>query len=110
MNATAVSGIILSSLDAIQGLLPLLGPAGATAGAVTNVITTLTKIIPVAQHVAPLVGDEGTLIFQGIKNIVGNLRGTQTSAEQDAALDELDSRVDAAWDAIASKFDPDARA
>lgn len=110
MNATVIAGIILSALTAIQSLLPLLGVAGNSAAAVTNIITALTKIIPVLEQLAPIVGDEISLIYQGVKNIIANLRGdgVVTSAQQDADLDALDARVDAAWDKIAPQFDPDA--
>lgn len=110
MNATVIAGIILSSLTAIQSLLPLLGTAGAAASAVTNIITALTKIVPVLEQIAPLLGNEVSLIYQGVKNIIANLRGTdvETTAQQDADLDALDARVDSAWDAISVKFDPDA--
>ena len=110
MNATVIAGIILSSLTAIQSLLPLIGIAGNTATIVTNIITALTKIVPMLEQLAPLVGDEISLIYQGVKNIIANLRGdgVVTDAEQDAALDALDTRVDASWDAISAQFDPDA--
>lgn len=110
MNPTLIAGIILSSLTAIQSLLPLLGVAGSTSAAVVNIITALTKIIPVLEQLAPIVGDEISLIYQGIKNIIANLRGTdvETTAQQDADLDALDARVDAAWNAISAQFDPDA--
>jgi hypothetical protein len=110
LNATAIAGIILSSLTAIQSLLPLLGVAGASSAAVVNIINALTKIIPMLAQLAPLVGDEITLIYQGIKNIIANLRGTdiETTEQQDADLDALDARVDASWNAVAAQFDPDA--
>lgn len=112
MNATAVSGIIQSSLTVIEAVLPLLGPAGAAASAVAPIIAALTKIVPIVGQIAPLVPDEAALIYQGVKNIIGNLRGegVTTTAQQDADLDALDKRADSAWDAIAPKFDPDAAA
>lgn len=110
MNATIISGIILSSLTAIQSLLPLLGVAGNAASIVTTIIAALTKIIPTIEQLAPLVGDEAGLIYQGVKNIIANLRSDSvaTTAQQDADLDVMDARVDASWDTIAPKFDPDA--
>lgn len=110
MNATIVSGIILSSLTAIQSLLPLLGVADNTAAIVANIIGALTKIVPVLEKLAPLVGDEISLIYQGVKNIIANLRGDSvaTTAQQDADLDSLDARVDASWNSISAQFDPDA--
>lgn len=91
----------------IQAILPLLGTASAGATAVTSIITALVKILPVVEKLVPIIGDEASLIFTGIKNIIANIRGTQTTAEQDAALDALDARVDAAWNKIAPMFDPD---
>lgn len=109
MNATLISGIILSALTAIQSLLPLLGVAGASASAVTNIITALTKIVPMLETLAPLVGNEISLLYQGVKNIITNLRGEsiETSAQQDADLDSLDAQVDASWNNVAAQFDPD---
>lgn len=110
MNPTVIAGIILSSLSAIQSLLPMLGVAGNTATVVSHIITALTKIVPFLEQLAPLVGSEMSLIYQGIKNIIANLRGTdiETTAQQDADLDSLDAQVDASWNAISSQFDPDA--
>lgn len=111
MNATLISGVILSTLTAIQSLLPMLGVAGNTAAVVGNIIAAMTKVLPVLEQLAPLARDEVSLVYQGVKNIIGNLRGPDvvTTADQDAALDALDARVDAAWDAIAPQFDPDAQ-
>jgi hypothetical protein len=110
LNATIIAGIILSTLTAIQSLLPLLGVAANASTAVANIITALTKIVPVLEQLAPIVGNEITLLYQGIKNIIANLRGTsiETTAQQDADLDALDSQVDASWNAISAQFDPDA--
>lgn len=110
MNATLISGIILSTLNAIQALLPMLGVAGSPVGIVAIIITTLTKIVPVLEQLAPLAGDEVSLIYSGVKNIIGNLRGpgVVTTAQQDADLDALDARVDASWNAVQAQFDPDA--
>jgi hypothetical protein len=64
----------------------------------------------VLEQIAPLIGDEATLIYQGVKSILNSLRsdGVVTTAQQDTDLDALDRRVDAAWDKIAPQFDPDA--
>lgn len=107
MDPAAIVGIITSSLAAIQALLPLLGTTGNAISIVSAVIVALNKIIPFIEEVAPLVGDEVSLLIQGVKNTIAILRGTQTDAEQDAALDILDARVDATWDKIAPQFDPD---
>lgn len=109
MNATVIAGVILSTLSAIQSLMPLLGIAGNAANIVTTIIAALVKVIPVLEQLAPLVGDEVSLIYQGVKSIIASLRSdsVSTTAQQDIALDALDARVDAAWDKIAPQFDPD---
>jgi hypothetical protein len=110
MDIAAISGVILAALNAIQGLLPLLGVAGNSISVVTTIISMLTKLVPVLEQIAPLVGDEATLIYQGVKSILNSLRGdgVVTTTQQDRDLDALDARVDAAWDKIAPQFDPDA--
>jgi hypothetical protein len=110
MDIAAISGVILAALNAIQALLPLLGVAGNSVSVVTTIIQMLTKLIPFLEQVAPLIGDEATLIYQGVKSILNSLRsdGVVTTAQQDTDLDALDRRVDAAWDKIAPQFDPDA--
>jgi hypothetical protein len=108
MNATAIAGVILSTLTAIQSLLPLLGVAGNTATIVTSIIAALAKVVPILEQLAPLVGDEVSLIYQGVKSIISSLRGVDTTEQQDKALDDLDARADSAWDKIAPQFDPDA--
>jgi hypothetical protein len=108
MNVQVIASIILGSLSAIETLLPLLGVGGVNVAAVTSVIGVLQKIVPVLEQIAPFAIDEVGLIYQGIKNIIANLRGGETSAQQDADLDALDAKVDAAWNAILPQFDPDA--
>ena len=110
INAKVVSDVILSVLTAVQALLPLLGVSGNAAAAVAAIIGMLTKVVRALERLAPLVGDEVSLIYQGVKSIIASLRSdsVSTTAEQDADLDALDARVDAAWDRIAPQFDPDA--
>lgn len=110
MTATAIAGIILSALSAIQAILPLLsGNLGTNPAVVTNIINMLAKIVPMLEQIAPLVGNEISLLYQGVKNIIANLKGESiaTTAQQDADLDALDAMVDSGWDAIAPQFDPD---
>jgi len=109
MDATIIAGSVMSVLALVQSLLPLLGAGGASITIVSNIIAALVKIIPVLEQVAPLIGDEATLLYQGVKNIINNLKSDSvtTTAQQDADLDALDARVDAAWDKVASQFDPD---
>lgn len=110
MDVTMVSGLILSALSAIQSILPLLGVGGASASAVTGIIAMLVKIEPMLVTLAPLAGNEISLIYQGMKNIIANMRSDSvtTTAQQDADLDAIDARVDAAWNTVSMQFDPDA--
>lgn len=110
MNPTLISSSILAVLTLVESLLPQLGVVGASASIIDNVIRALVKIVPVLEKIAPLVGDEASLLYQGVKNIIANLRSdsVSTSAQQDADLDALDARVDAAWDSVSTQFDPDA--
>lgn len=103
-----VATIITAALSLIESVLPLLGGVG-NASVVTGIITALEKIAPVLIEVLPLLGNEAKLIYQGVKNIINNLRGpgVVTTAQQDADLDSLDAQVDAAWNNVAAQFDPD---
>lgn len=103
--------IILAALGAIEAIIPLLaGNSGSTTTtAIGKIIAALQQFLPVLEKLTPLIGDEAALLWQGVKNILVNLRGTATDAEQDAALDALDARVDAAWSKVLPQFDPDAK-
>ena len=108
MDAAAISALIGSFLQVAETILPMLGPAGNAMSVVATVITALEKIVPVISQLAPLVGNEASLLYQGVKNIIANLKGTgTTTADQDAALDALDALVDSEWDSVAAQFDPD---
>lgn len=107
MDATVIASGILSVLSLVEGLLPSLGVAGTSVTIVDGIINALTKLLPMIEQIAPLIGSEVQLMYQGVKNIIANIRGTDTTAQQDAALDALDAQVDASWNAVAAKFDPD---
>jgi hypothetical protein len=103
-----IGQIILGVLSAIEAIIPLISAGGASSSAITKIITALQQFLPLLEKLAPIIGDEATLIYQGVRNIISNLRGTDTDAQQDADLDALDARVDAAWQKILPQFDPDA--
>lgn len=102
--------IILAVLGAIEAAIPLItgSSSSTTSTAITKIIVALQQFVPILEKLTPLIGDQATLMWQGVKNILANLRGTETDADQDAALDALDARVDAAWAKILPQFDPDA--
>lgn len=103
-----ITSIITTALALIESVLPLLGGVG-NATVVNGIIAALTKIAPLLAQLAPLIGDEAKLIYQGVRNIINNLRGpgVVTTAQQDADLDSLDAQVDASWNSVAAQFDPD---
>lgn len=110
MNPTLIVSVITGTLSMIEALLPLLGVTSASnTNTVDTIINWLVKFVPTLEQLAPILGNEVQLLYQGVKNILNNLRGdgVVTTAEQDAALDSLDATVDAGWDKIAPQFDPD---
>lgn len=107
MDPQLVLTAVTTVMSLVEALLPSLGVAGSSVTVVDTIINALVKIVPVLEKLAPVFGNEIALIYQGIKNIIANIRGTDTTAEQDAALDSLDTQVDASWNSVAAKFDPD---
>jgi len=110
LDAAIIAQGVMAVLTMIETLLPQLGTAANTVSIVDGVINSLVKIVPVIEQLAPIVGNEIQLMYQGVKNIIANLKGTDTTAQQDAALDALDAQVDASWNSVAAQFDPDAAA
>lgn len=93
---------ISSVVDLIQSFLPLIPQTSAAAPIINTVIDTL-------QDVAPLVVDQISVTYTGVKNIIASLSDNPgTTEEQLARLREFDAQVDAAWDAIEGQLDPDA--
>ena len=86
----AIANVIVALL---AQLMPLIG--SVSSGAVGNIITLLEQIIPVAVK-------EATDLVPIIQNIISQIRGGSTvTADQLAALDALDARIDAEFDAAA---------
>lgn len=98
---TAVTTVV----GLIGQMLPLLSavvPGGAvTTTAIGGIISTLIKF-------EPLIQSEIGTVYTGVKNIINTLgKSPATTAEQLKTLREFDAKVDAHWDAIESKIDPD---
>lgn len=86
----------------IEQFLPLLGTSAATTSLIGTIITALENIIPLIVNLAPTV-------YQSIKNIIVELKGDPaTTQAQWAALDAIDTQLDAANDAAIAAVDPDA--
>lgn len=100
MTLTAVSAIIAL----IQQFLPLIGTSAATSSLIATIITALENIIPLIVDFVPTV-------YRSIKNIIAELKADPAAtAEQWAALDAIDTQLDAANDAAIAAVDPDAPA
>lgn len=92
-------------LGLIQQVLPLIGPASTQTAQVAGVVSS---IIAALVEFAPLIKKELGSLYTSVKGIVTALRGVATLPDQIAALDAFEAEIDAAWDAIEAKLDPDA--
>lgn len=95
---TAVPAIIAL----IEQFLPLLGTSAATTSLIGTIITALENIVPLIVDFAPTV-------YTSVKNIIAELKADPaTTTAQWAALDAIDTQLDAANDAAIAAVDPDA--
>lgn len=101
ISASSVIGVVNTVVDLVQKFLPLVHKDDSGA---------IDKIIDTVQSMAPLITDQIGDTYTGIKNIIDSVGAhPATTEEQIAALDAFSAKVDAAWDAVAAKFDPDAQ-
>ncbi len=101
MDPKAIVSVVNNVVDLVQKFLPLVHKDDSGA---------IDKIIDTIQSTAPLVVDQIGDTYTGVKNIIDSIgEHPATTAEQIAALDAFSKKVDAAWDAIEAKFDPDAQ-
>lgn len=98
MNPTQIVMAVNSVLGLVSMILPIVGVKNTEA--LGGIVKTLTDL-------APLVIDQIGSTYTGVKNVINSVRGKLTVEEQLAALDAFDAQVDAAWDAIEAKIDPD---
>jgi hypothetical protein len=93
--------IVTAIIALIEQMLPVLGTSAATATLIESIINALTKLLPLIIDLIPTV-------YQSIKNIIIELKADPaTTAAQWAALDVIDTQLDAANDAAIAAVDPD---
>lgn len=90
---------LLVAIQIITGL----SANATTIATITEAITGLTKLIPLAVQL-------GEQFYTGIKNIIVVLKGNTSDAEVLAALDALDKQTDEEFDKLAAEADPAAAA
>lgn len=96
-----LSSAILAVLAVIESIIPLLGTSAATTEMITGIIEALTKLLP-------FIINEVSTVYTSVKNIISLLQSSgQVTADQTAALQQLDAQVDAAWSAVLPGIDPD---
>lgn len=94
--------LIGAFLAIIEEVLPLLGVGTNNAALIKTIINALMKLLP-------LIGNEAAVLYKTIKGIIQALTSDpSTTADQLAALQQLDAQYDAAFEAAAKDVDPDA--
>lgn len=94
--------IITSIIAMIEQFLPLLGTSAATTTMIGTVVTALENILPLIIQFVPTV-------YNSVKNIITEFKADPATTEaQWAALDAIDTQLDAANDAAIAAVDPDA--
>lgn len=97
-----MNAALTAILNLVQQVLPLIQAGNANAtGLVAAIINALQTWIPM------IVTEIGTL-YQPVKNIIEALKQNGVvTADQIAALQALDAKMDAAFEAAAGDVDPD---
>lgn len=97
-----MNAALTAILALIQQVLPLISTAANPAGVVASIITALTKWLPI------IVAETETL-YTPVKNIITALKTSgQVTQEQIDALNQLDAKMDTAFEAAVAGLDPDA--
>ena len=95
---------MLSIIGPIVALLAEIAPAVSTSSAIGNVIATLTALIPA-------IVKEANDLIPTVKNVIATLKGSDAiTPEQLDALDAIEAKIDADYDAAsaAAKTEDDA--
>lgn len=105
MDPATIVTLVSSLLALIENVvLPLLG-SGSSATAVSSAVSALEKFMPLIEQAIQSV----PTIYTAVKGIITALRSDpSTLPAQLQTLDDLDARLDAAFEAAASAVDPDA--
>lgn len=97
-----ISSTILAVLAMIEQILPMIGSTSTTVTMIENVINVLTQLMP-------YIVNEVSTVYTAVKNIIAQLSNSGApTADQLAALQALDTQVDAAWTTAQASIDPDA--
>lgn len=89
-----MSAFVQAVLALVTGLLPKL----ADSATISNIIVTLTQLLPIVQQ-------EIADVAPAVKNIIAALSANPAAtADQLAALASLDAQVDAAFDKAAADY------
>ena len=100
MDAKSIVGVVNNVVDLVQKFLPLIHKDDSGA---------IDKVIDTVQSMAPLITDQIGDTYTGVKNILNAISDhPATTTEQLAALAAFSNKVDAEWDAVEAKLDPDA--
>lgn len=100
MDAKSIVGVVNTVVDLVQKFLPLIHKDDSG---------TIDKVIDTVQSMAPLITDQIGDTYTGVKNIIDAIGDhPATTEEQLKALAAFSKKVDADWDAVEAKLDPDA--
>lgn len=100
MNAAMIVTTVGNVLGLITQILPLVGVKNTEA--IGGIVKTITDM-------APLVTDQISATYTGVKNIIASVsKHPATTEEQLASLRAFNKQVDEAWDVIELQLDPDA--
>jgi len=99
MNAESIVGIVNNVVDMAQRFLPLIHKGDTKS---------IDTIIDTIQSMAPLITDQIGDTYTGVKNIIDAVGShPATTEDQLASLAAFSAKVDADWNAIEGKLDPD---
>jgi hypothetical protein len=99
MNAASIVSLVNNVVDMAQRFLPLIH-SGDTK--------SIDAIIDTVQSMAPLITEQIGDTYTGVKNIIDAIGSHPATTEaQLASLATFSAKVDADWNAIESKLDPD---
>lgn len=91
-------------LAMIQQFLPLIGTGAAAVSSVGSIITALEKWLPI-------IVAEGEALYTPVKNIIAALQNSgAVTSDQVAQLQQLDAKMDTAFEAATVGLDPDVTA
>jgi hypothetical protein len=85
---------IITGLEGLANLAISFIPGGAA----------IAPAIQVIEGVLPAVIEQEPNLLQSVQNLIAKFSGQATEAEQLAALNDLDAKVDAAWNAAKSAW------